>query len=71
MSLKDEYTFCFSNFLVTVLFKFSANLWLSKISFLTVDLSTCLTGPFEDFLSLDIHHILDDIVFLGKSVKSP
>ena len=58
-------------FVSPILFDFSANLWLSKISFLTVDLSTCLTGPFEDFLLLDIHHILDETVFLGKSVKSP
>ena len=54
LSLKDEYIFGFSNFLITGLCKSSANYWFVIFLLLIADLSTSVTALPEYFLSKNV-----------------
>ena len=56
LSIKGDYTFRFSNFLIISLHNSSANSWLGIISLLAAPTDVLLSRPQDLF---DIYHILD------------
>ena len=52
MSLKDEYTFHFSNFLIICLFNSSANCWFEIISHLVADSSRVVRASDNEHLAV-------------------
>ena len=51
LSLKEEYTLRFLNFLLVALCNSTANCWFDIISLLIADLPACVTARSDDFLS--------------------